>query len=172
LDYDDEQPDTTGSAPHLMVIIEHDKLRRDLHGTSLTATGYRIGPQEIRRTACAPAIIPLLLGRDNRPLDIGRTKRHPTRYQHAPLAVRDDGCAHPGCTTAAKWCTPHHIHHWANGGTTDLDNLVLLCRTHHRMIHHTERTVRIRDGLPEFTPPKWIDPEQKPRQKPKRLLLT
>ena len=43
----------------------------------------------------------------------------------------------------------------------------MLCRTHHRMLHHdTGWHVRIRDGHPEFIPPKWIDPEQRPRRNP------
>ena len=49
--------------------------------------------------------------------------------------------------------------HWLDGGTTDLNNLVLLCRRHHRMIHHSEWNVRMSNiGLPEFIPPRWIDP--------------
>ena len=51
---------------------------------------------------------------------------------------------------------------WLLGGPTTLDNGVLVCRVHHRQIHSTDWTVRIRDGLPEFIPPPWIDPEQHP----------
>jgi len=47
----------------------------------------------------------------------------------------------------------HHIRHWADGGATSLDNLVLLCEHHHDLIHHTTWTVRIADGRPVFTPP-------------------
>jgi 5-methylcytosine-specific restriction protein A len=166
-----ELPDAGGQAPHLTVVIEHEKLRKGLRGGSLTATGCRIGPREIRRIACASDIIPLVLGGQSEPLDVDRAKRHATRYQRAVLAVRDGGCAHPGCTTAAKWCPPHHIQHWVNGGNTDLDNLVLLCRTHHRMSHEAGWVARIRDGLPEFIPPRWIDINQTPRRKPRQLLL-
>jgi 5-methylcytosine-specific restriction protein A len=56
----------------------------------------------------------------------------------------------------------HHIQHWIDHGLTNLDNLVLLCRHHHRMLHHPEWTIRVRDGIPEFIPPKWIDPLQRP----------
>jgi 5-methylcytosine-specific restriction protein A len=59
----------------------------------------------------------------------------------------------------------HHIVPWECGGETKLDNLVTLCRAHHRQIHFTEWIVRIRDGLPEFVPPKWIDVEQRPRRR-------
>ena len=59
----------------------------------------------------------------------------------------------------------HHIHEWEFGGETELSNLAMLCKQHHRQIHFTEWIVRIRDGLPEFVPPKWIDPHQEPRRK-------
>lgn len=51
---------------------------------------------------------------------------------------------------------PHADSHWLDGGTTDLDNLVLLCRKHHRLIHHSEWHVHIVNGRPEFTPPTWL----------------
>jgi 5-methylcytosine-specific restriction protein A len=58
------------------------------------------------------------------------------------------------------------------GGETKLNGLVMLCRHHHRLIHVTEWIVRIRDGLPEFIPPKWVDPQQQPRRKPLTHLVT
>ncbi len=51
------------------------------------------------------------------------------------LAVRDGGCAAPGCDRPAPWTDAHHLHHWLHGGPTSLDNPVLLCRTHHRAVH-------------------------------------
>ncbi|HSU08234.1 MAG TPA: HNH endonuclease signature motif containing protein, partial [Pseudonocardia sp.] len=57
------------------------------------------------------------------------------------------------------------IREWENGGPTGLDNVVMLCGVHHRQIHATDWTVRIRDGLPEFIPPPWIDPGQRPRRR-------
>jgi HNH endonuclease len=56
----------------------------------------------------------------------------------------------------------HHIRDWELGGETKLSNLVMLCKSHHRQIHFTEWIARIRDGLPEFIPPKWIDFAQRP----------
>ncbi|WP_424983747.1 HNH endonuclease [Labedaea rhizosphaerae] len=46
--------------------------------------------------------------------------------------------------------------HWADGGPTTLDNLVLVCPYHHRLIHHTEWAVHMDNGLPVFTPPPWL----------------
>jgi hypothetical protein len=126
-----------------------------------------IGPtsmSRLRRWCCDVKIIPVVLGSTSEVLDMGREERLATRAQRHALAHRDGGCARPGCTRPPKYCRPHHIIFWADGGLTDLDNLVLLCDRHHREIHHTEWTVQMRDDLPEFIPPKWMDPEQKPIQ--------
>jgi hypothetical protein len=62
----------------------------------------------------------------------------------------------------------HHIKHWADGGDTDLDNLVLLCSYHHTVVHHRGWTVKTgSDRLPDFIPPAWVDPEQAPRRNPR-----
>ncbi|MGK2852900.1 MAG: DUF222 domain-containing protein [Microbacteriaceae bacterium] len=70
------------------------------------------------------------------PLDVGRTERLFTPAIRKGLVVRDGGCAHPGCGRPASWCDAHHIQPWEHGGTTSLDNGVLLCRRHHTAIHH------------------------------------
>jgi len=51
------------------------------------------------------------------------------------LDARDRGCRWPGCERPASWSAAHHLVHWAQGGTTELGNLVLLCHRHHRMVH-------------------------------------
>jgi hypothetical protein len=119
----------------------------------------------VRRIACDCGIVPVVMGGGSVPLDVGRTRRLVTPKQRVALTARDRGCGFPSCGRPARWSDAHHITSWLDGGATDLTNLVLLCRRHHRMIHHTEWTVRIRgDGLPEFIPPRWIDPHQIPQQ--------
>ncbi len=79
------------------------------------------------------------------------------------LELRDQGCAFPGCDRPPSWCHAHHIVPWSKGGPTTLDNGVLLCGYHHRLIHQGAWQVRIAaDGLPEFLPPEWIDPSRQP----------
>jgi hypothetical protein len=51
---------------------------------------------------------------------------------------------------------------WVDGGLTNLGNLTLLCDYHHRQLHHSDWSMRMVDGVPEFIPPKWLDQEQKP----------
>ena len=100
------------------------------------------------------------------PLDVGRATRTIPDGLRRAVAARDRGCAHPGCGRPVSWTECHHIVPWELGGETALDNLAMLCRTHHRQIHFTDWIVQIRDGLPEFIPPAWVDPQRRPRRKP------
>jgi hypothetical protein len=69
------------------------------------------------------------------------------------LRSRDHGCRFPGCTHD-RFIDAHHIRHWANGGETSLDNLVLLCRRHHRLVHEGGFGAEpIADGVIQFTRP-------------------
>ncbi|WP_228032612.1 HNH endonuclease signature motif containing protein [Mycolicibacterium sp. P9-22] len=88
------------------------------------------------------------------PLDVGRSERLFTPAIRKGLAVRDGGCAHPGCGRPVSWCDAHHIVEWRPGGVTSLDNGVLLCRRHHTAIHHGGWQVYLgRDRHPWFIPP-------------------
>jgi hypothetical protein len=78
---------------------------------------------------------PALGGAPAQPLEVGRVTRVVSVAQRAALAVRDGGCRFPGCDRPPAWCEAHHLRHWVHGGTTDLGNLVLLCRAHHRAVH-------------------------------------
>ncbi len=88
------------------------------------------------------------------PLDVGRAERLFTPLIRKGLAVRDGGCAHPGCGRPVSWCDAHHIQPWSSGGTTSIDNGVLLCRLHHTAIHHGGWQVYLGpDRHPWFIPP-------------------
>jgi hypothetical protein len=112
------------------------------------------------RMAAAP-LPPVLAGAPSQPLDVGRTSRVVQPGQRSALAVRDGGCVFPGCDRPLAWCEAHHLIHWLDGGPTDLTNLALLCRAHHRAIHEGGwRLARAPDGRLTATPP------QRPRRKP------
>ncbi|HEV2920584.1 MAG TPA: DUF222 domain-containing protein [Actinomycetota bacterium] len=97
---------------------------------------------------------PVLGGAPTQPLDVGRTTRVVQPAQRTALAVRDGGCVFPGCDRPLAWCEGHHLRHWLDGGPTDLANLALLCRAHHRAVHEGGwRLVRGPDGWPTATPP-------------------
>lgn len=125
------------------------------------AWGGPISAAAVRRIACDAGVTRVVLDPEGVPLDVGREFRTVTPGQFTALVARDGGCAFPGCTRPAAWCEAHHIRHWADGGATSLDNLVLLCGHHHRTVHHRGWEVRLDPRrLPEFVPPPWVDPAQ------------
>jgi len=163
-------PAQGGERPHVSITMGLAALQAGVRGANLELGG-RIGPGEVRRLCCDAQVTPIVLGAQSEPLDVGREKRCATLAQRRAVTVRDGGCAHPGCDRPPSWCEIHHIVHWVHGGETNLDNLVMLCLTHHRMLHRSGWHIRIRDGHAEFVPPKWIDYTQTPRRKPRALVL-
>jgi hypothetical protein len=77
-------------------------------------------------------------------LDVGRRRRTVPPALHRALTRRDQGCRFPGC--GLRLCDAHHLEHWADGGATRLDNLVLLCRRHHRAVHEEGFAVELLGG--------------------------
>jgi hypothetical protein len=90
--------------------------------------------------ACDATVRPLL-HRQGTPIDVGRSRRLVTSAQRRALRARDGGCVFPGCGHA-RFVDAHHVDHWLTGGPTDLANLVLLCRHHHRGHHRGEYRIR------------------------------
>ena len=88
-----------------------------------------------RRLACDAEITRVVVDPPSQPLDVGRTTRSVPPQLRSALIVRDRGCVAEGCDRPPAWTEAHHVLHWAEGGSTSLDNLVLLCRTHHRKVH-------------------------------------
>lgn len=80
--------------------------------------------------------------------------------EQGALAHRDKGCRFPGCLNQL-YVDAHHIRHWADGGETRIDNLVLLCRHHHGLLHERGFTLeRSDDGnLLFFQPDGELLPE-------------
>jgi hypothetical protein len=107
------------------------------------------------RLRVAMALLPPVLGgAPTQPLEVGRASRVVQAAQRTALAVRDGGCVFPGCERPLAWCEAHHLRHWLHGGPTDLANLALLCRAHHRAVHEGGwRLVRQADGRMAATPP-------------------
>jgi Domain of unknown function (DUF222)/HNH endonuclease len=104
--------------------------------------------------AAATRLPATLGGAPTQPLEVGRTSRVVTAAQRVALVVRDGGCAVPGCDRPPAWCEAHHLVHWLHGGPTDLQNLVLVCRAHHRAVHEGGwRLGRDPDGRLVATPP-------------------
>jgi len=159
-------PRDGGEPPQLAVTLRFDALTATL-GQGLLPDGERISSAVARRLACDAQILPIVLGGASQVLDAGRARRLAAGALRRALAVRDGGCAFPGCDRPIRWTDAHHLTPWSAGGATRLDNLVLLCRHHHRTIHDSGSgwTARLGpDRLPEFSPPPWIDPSQRTRR--------
>jgi hypothetical protein len=157
-------PVNGGDRPQLTVTVAYDPLRREL-GVGTLDTGHRLTATATRRLACDAQILPAVLGSQGQVLDVGQSRRLITGALRRALVARDRGCAFPGCDRPPRWCDGHHISSWANGGPTSLDNAVLLCGYHHRVVHHSDWTVRLaHDGHPEFVPPAHLDPARLPRR--------
>lgn len=112
-----------------------------------------IGRTMMERLACDANVARILVDGESRVLDLGRSTRVVSPALRKAVTLRDRHCQHPGCRVPAKWCDVHHLVHWIDGGATDLDNLVLLCRRHH--VDHHEGRWRIsrgRDGTISAAP--------------------
>jgi len=97
--------------------------------------GLPLTPHAAERLGCDAAVARLVFGPDGVPLDLGRSQRLFSPAQRRALAIRDGGCRFPGCTRPPRFTDAHHILPWSQGGASDLDNALLLCRHHHRLVH-------------------------------------
>lgn len=157
-----DQPGTGGAPATVLVTVAlEDLLGRT--GTATTSDGTALTPDQLLRVAGEADIWTIITEARSAPLALGRTRRLASRAQTLALAVRDGGCSFPGCDRPPEWCDRHHIVDWIEGGPTDLDNLTLLCRWHHTHFAQRGWAVHLsRDRLPVWTPPRWLDPDQRP----------
>ena len=113
-----------------------------------------ISSRAVERLACDCSIARVLLDSDSMVIDVGRSKRVVSEPARRALTARDGHCRWPGCDRPASWSAAHHVVHWIHGGTTDLDNLILLCHRHHWMVHEGDwQIVRGDDGRMLTIPP-------------------
>ncbi len=159
-------PTSHGQRPRIGITIAYDALTTQL-GSGILDTGERLSAAAVRRLACDAEILPYVLGSRSQILDVGRTSRLVTLGIWLALIARDRHCAFPGCRRPPIACDAHHLLHWIHGGPTSLDNLVLVCRTHHTLLHTTPWQVRLHphDHRPEFVPPPHLDPTGTPRRR-------
>jgi hypothetical protein len=114
--------------------------------------GPAVPSETARRMSCDAELVIANRGGKDGAIDYGRRRRVVSPPLRAALERRDRHCRFPGCVRR-HGTHAHHIRHWAHGGRTDGDNLVLLCRFHHRLVHEGGFTVRRRDGGITFMRP-------------------
>jgi hypothetical protein len=129
-------PEVGGQRPHLAVTVSIATLANQPGSPAAELEWAQPIPAETaRRLACDAAITPVFLGSESDQPQAGQTSRSISGSQRRALVVRDKGCRFPGCDRPPDWTDAHHLQHWADGGKHKMDNLVLLCRRHHRKVH-------------------------------------
>ncbi|TDO52754.1 HNH endonuclease [Kribbella sp. VKM Ac-2527] len=152
-------PGHGGIKPHITVTINLADLLAGT-GTGDLAHGGTLSAAAIRRLACDAGIIPLVLGANSEPLDVGTEERFVNRAMRRALNTRDKGCI--VCGAPPAMCEAHHLVHWANGGPTRVENLVLLCKAHHIDVHHGHWTITMVNSQPRLSRPGWANPISAP----------
>ncbi|GAA3393493.1 HNH endonuclease signature motif containing protein [Cryptosporangium minutisporangium] len=121
----------------------------------LTEYGGFLSSEAVRRLACDAGINRVVLDPHDIPINAGHRNRLPSPGLRRILAARDGGCRFHGCDRPPAWTQAHHVVHWADGGPTNLDNLILVCGYHHHLVHDhhwsltfngRELTIRRPDG--------------------------
>ncbi|MFV0258025.1 MAG: HNH endonuclease [Acidimicrobiales bacterium] len=116
------------SRPSLIVVVKPD-------GSAETSAGTPVGPDQLDLLGCDASTQAVLLGADGLPLRVGRARRTATDAQWAALQALYRSCAWHQCEQPLRRCQAHHVRWWENNGRTDIENLVPLCRRHHRLVH-------------------------------------
>ena len=133
-----ESPESSGSGHLVMVHVDESALRGKGGASDLPI-------RTVKRLLCDGPAVGIVEDRNGEPLSIGRKSRTvPTAIRRA-LDGRDRTCRFPGCSHT-KWLDAHHIRHWTDGGETSLENLVLLCTHHHRLLHEGGFQMLPREG--------------------------
>ncbi len=141
-----QQGRTGGDRVQVVVRVDADALAQRHDGEHQAAgcceldTGPPLARTIARRLACDASVV-RMVERDGEPLSVGRKTRSIPPALRRALRARDGGCRFPGCTHD-RFVDAHHIEHWADGGATELQNLVNLCTHHHRLLHEGGFTVQ------------------------------
>ena len=127
-------PGTAGDRYQVVVHVDAPVLADPAEqGVSCLSTAEHVPAGTSRRVACDAGDVVMTHAPDGSVLDVGRRTRTISPALRRALVERDGGCRFPGCGQSR--CDAHHVKHWADGGETSLDNTLLLCRFHHRLVH-------------------------------------
>jgi hypothetical protein len=123
-----------GDRCELVVHVDVDTLvSDDVRERAEVENGPALAAETVRRLGCDAAVVGML-ERGGVPVSSGRRTRTIPPALRRALRSRDRGCRFPGCDHQ-RFFHAHHIHHWARGGPTTMENLVQLCSFHHRLVH-------------------------------------
>jgi hypothetical protein len=149
----------------LVVHVDAAALAADQPGRCELEAGPALAAETARRLGCDASLVTLFKS-EGRTLSVGRKTRTVPAAMRRALDTRDRVCRFPGCENQ-RFLDAHHLQHWAQGGETRLDNLILLCRRHHRHLHEGEYTIDQRqDGELRFRNRYGVDIPCAPRPPP------
>ena len=154
-DTDPDQPDgqparSRPRKPMIIAVVDVDLLCRSILGPGRLDDGTPLPPEVLEQWACDSPIGRILMKGKSLPLDVGTLTYTATDGQRRALTARDRGCIVPGCKRKPRWCEAHHVVPYPNG-PTNLANLVLMCKRHHKQVH-----AKIIQLLPGDVPGRWI----------------
>ncbi|PRY57799.1 HNH endonuclease signature motif containing protein [Glycomyces artemisiae] len=132
-----------GHTATLDLMVDIETLQGKDTGRTPLLEGQPVSVAKARLMACEAGIIPGVFDYDSgEAIELGRAARLPNQALRRKLELEQgEGCAWSGCSRPVAWTEAHHIQHWADGGDTNADNLILLCRFHHGRIHTAGWTV-------------------------------
>jgi len=136
-------PKAGGLRPQVFLHVQADTLAgaAGSPAAELAPGEATVSGQTARMLACDAVLTPFVWSSDGRLLDVGRSTRTVPTLLRRAVVGRDRRCVFAGCGRPLTWCDAHHIVHWARGGPTRLDNLVLLCRHHHTLVHQHDLAI-------------------------------
>ena len=126
----------------LSTLSEHSRVNHPVNEQCNMDDMHWISPHTAKRLSCDASLVTVLEDEKGRVLNIGRRTRIVPAAISRALSIRDKTCRVPGCCES-RYVDAHHIKHWADGGETSLDNLVMLCRVHHRQLHQGCFTISV-----------------------------
>jgi hypothetical protein len=135
--------------PHVIVTIPLADLVDLAVGPGVARTGFgaEISAARARWLACDGNITRIVIGPEDQPLNMGRSKRVVPPHLRRAVELRDRHCVFAGCHAPAYWCDVHHLLEWMlHDGETSLENSALLCERHHTKVHHGFAVFREPDG--------------------------
>ena len=129
--------DASSSAADAYQVVVH------VDGAALQGEEGRsdLAVESMKRLCCDGSVVPMVDGVGGEPLSVGRKQRTVPAAMKRALWSRDQGCSFPGCTHT-RYVDAHHVHHWADGGETSMENTMLLCSAHHRLVHEGGYEIR------------------------------
>ena len=143
-------PEREAAPAKVVVHVDAAAFERDGAGRCELEHGPVLAPETARRLSCDAETV-TLIEQNGLPVSVGRRRRTVPPSLRRLLEARDAGtCSWPGCERRSH-LQAHHVLHWARGGETSLENLLLLCFRHHRLVHEGGHTIEeVEDGELRF----------------------